>query len=355
LQEVKVVKCLVRSQSPDEGRRRLVANLEKYNLGGCHPDLLRKLEVVSGDFSLPTFGLPDGDFASLAGWASVVYHLGAQVNYNQPYSAHRAANVLGTLHVLQFAVSGRIKSLHYASSIAAYGPTRLAGRHVISEDEALTPFIESSVLYEGGYGQSQWVADEIVAALMRKGLPATIYRLGFVLCHSKTGVGNPDDFVGRLLADCVGRKAYPLLKNQRKELLPVDYAASAILAISKHGENLGKAYHVIPDMEKALDLIDLFQMTASATGVDMKGMGYSSWVEKVKAGNDSACRLGPLVPMLEERVRGEQTRWELYEDMARFKSDNTARALKMDGGVQRLHVDEGVLRRYLHTLGLSTK
>ncbi|KAI5866402.1 antibiotic synthetase [Durotheca rogersii] len=352
LEEVKSIRCLVRSPSAEEGYKRLLKNLEKYNLGKLPRDHLSKLEVISGDFAHPRLGLSEDDFDALANWASVVFHMGAQVNYNQPYSAHRSANVLGTLHMVQLSLSGRIKPFHYTSSIAAYGPTRFAKRQLISEDEPIAPFIETSVPYEGGYGQSQWVADEIVSKLMLAGLPIAIYRLGFVLCDSKTGTGNPDDFVSRLLKDCMEHGTYPLLRNQRKELVPVDYAASAILAISKSQTNLGKAYHICPDVDKSLDVIDLFEMVARIQNLELRGLEYPEWVERVKKTTTvgSGSRLEALIPMLEEKVYGDMTRWEVYEDMARFKSDNTSRALGKDNNVFCTHIDEVVLRRYLDTL-----
>jgi len=48
-----------------------------------------------------------------------------------------------------------------------------------------------------GYVQSKWVAEKLVTA--RERVPVSIYRLGRMSGHSKTGVSNTDDFMHRVL------------------------------------------------------------------------------------------------------------------------------------------------------------
>lgn len=361
LPETKTVLCLVRAGSADAARGRILANLAKYRLEAVARSFGSKIEVVLGDFSKPRLGLGEAQFSDLANRASVVYHLGAQVNYNQPYESHRAANVLGTLHVLQLAAAGQVKAVHYTSSVSAFGPTGLANSKQpdeIREDMPLTAFLETTIPYETGYGQSQWVVEEIVASLIRRGFPITIYRLGFVLCSSRDGVGNPDDFVGRLLVDCLELGDFPLLPNQRKELLPADYAASAILRISASNDNLGRAYHITPAPGTAMDMNDVFGFAGSFCGAKLRGVAYQDWLRNLKKSEQEGAelRLGPLMPMLEEKVYGGLTRWEIYDNMAGFCVDQTVEALMQgnDGQVFKPPaVDEDILQRYLVTLGLG--
>ncbi|KAF5379618.1 hypothetical protein D9757_009224 [Collybiopsis confluens] len=366
LPAARVIKCLVRADTEEQGLQRILANLTKYNLlqdpmtNDAH---LSKLIPVLGDLSKPRLGLDQDSFESLGLWASVVYHLGAQVNYNQPYTIHRPANVIGTLHILELAGTGRPKALHYISSIAAFGPTGLLKESHISEDQPLDPYIDS-IVYETGYGQSQWVADMMVQTLIRKGFPIAIHRLGFVLCHSETGIGNQDDFMARLVVDCINMGAYPYLPNQRKELIPVDYACSAILSISlSNSKNLGKVFHITPDNDattsSSMDMTDLFQEINDLLGIQLAALSYDEWLVRLSSfGDTQDLLMAPLLPVLTEKVYRGKTRWEVQEFMANFRTENTRAALMTAGlndVLKRSAVDRTMLARYLSFLDLTSE
>ncbi|KAF4505824.1 hypothetical protein G6O67_007735 [Ophiocordyceps sinensis] len=354
LPEVATVRCLVRADSPKAAMSKLLRNLAKYRLGGLSEDQRLKVDVVPGDLAQERMGLSRPAFDELAGWASVVYHLGAQVNYNEPYTANRDPNVLGTIHVLQLAATGKPKSLHFASSFAVYGPTGLMREQVqlIDEDEALGPYFETTIPYDIGYAQSKSVADEILCSLMRRGFPVAVYRFGTALCSSVNGVGNPDDFVSRLLTDCLKLAICPILPDNRDELVMVDAIASVMRRISMSNKNLGRAYHVTPEIEASIDVENLFRLTQQICQVQMAALPYHEWVQRLQtaahAGSD--LRLKPLIPALQEKVYGDRTVWEAYEAMARFKTDNTVAALAGTNGFQSLApvaVDADAFKTYL--------
>ncbi|KAH6611622.1 ubiquitin ligase subunit [Trichoderma cornu-damae] len=328
--DIKAIYCLVRADSPKRGIKRLSSTFEKY---GLRFDT-SKIKVVLGDFSQPKLGLIKTTYNKLASSISAVYHLGALVNYNQPYSSHQAANVVGTFHMLEFASARRPKAFHYISSLAAFGPTGLVEKNSnLAEDDSLEPHLEHSLPYEGGYGQSQWVADEMVARVMRRGFPAAIYRLGFVLCHSSSGIGNPNDFMGRLLSDCAKLGVCPILPDQRKELISVDNVARTIKAISATEGNLGHVYHITSGLRKPIDMDSTFQLLNKLCGVEVKALPYTEWIEHLRKANKEgkSLRLRSLFPVLEEKVYDGKTRWQVYEGMANFRVDNTLRALRDAG------------------------
>lgn len=326
---IKKVSCLIRAETQEKASKRLLANLKKYNIR-LNEHLKSKIEFVPGDFSQPMLGLTTLAYYDLAKQTDIIYHLGAQVNYIQPYISHVDANVIGTHHMIRFACDVQQKPFHYVSSLAAFGPTRFMGRsEPIAEDDDLQPYLCRTMQYEGGYGQSQWVADQMVSRFMRQGFPAAIYRPGFVLCHSETGAGNSDDFMGRLICDCVTLGSYPILLNQRKELVAVDNVAKILKAISSSKQNLGHAYHITPRLDESLDMQNLFQLVGELCNIPMKGLSYPEWLECLKKLNkdQGPSLLSAILPTLEEKVFEEKTRWELYEDMARFQIDNTSIAL----------------------------
>ncbi|KAL1873440.1 hypothetical protein VTK73DRAFT_985 [Phialemonium thermophilum] len=358
---VRSVWCLVRAKTSDHAKKRILDNMTKYGLlDALSPTSLSKMKPLAGDLSRELLGLDDGVYAELARSISVIFHLGAQVNYNQPYSTHRPANVVGTLNILKLATSSPLqpKPVHYSSSIAVFGPTGILGKTSVSEDDDMDAYI-GVIPYETGYGQSQWVADKMLQTAIRRGLPATIFRLGFVLCDDATGVGNKDDFMARLISDAVTIGAYPSLPAQRKELLPVSYAASSLLAIASSPSSLGRAYHITPDAEHAsqMDMSDLFQSVERLLGRRLTCLPYREWANRLREFNQrTETRLKPLLPIAHEAVWQGRTRWEVYEGMAAVRNDNVRAALAKADKTQLLSrsgITEEVFGRYLKFLGVG--
>ncbi|MGO4279741.1 amino acid adenylation domain-containing protein [Cupriavidus sp. RAF20_2] len=343
---VSEVICLVRAPSDDEAGRRLRANLCKYGL--WHEGFTTLLRPLAGDFALGDFGLGAARFEAWANRCDVVFHLGAHVNYIEPYSLHRAANVAGTLHVLRFVASGRAKALHYVSSIAAFGPAGLlAPTKTLYEDDDLARHLPG-LMFDMGYAASQWVADQLVTAAIRRGVPAAVYRPGFILGDSASGAGNRNDFVARLVRGCIAIGAYPHLPHQRKEIVPVDYVSAALLRIAADGSNLGRAYHLVPPREADQpDLLAFFGMLR-ACGYPLQSLPYADWLQRLADSADLAGNpLRPLLPLLTEPVYGRLTRWEVYEGMPRYDATHTARALAVAGGLAFPRLDRALMARYL--------
>ncbi|KAL4876684.1 hypothetical protein BJY04DRAFT_231453 [Aspergillus karnatakaensis] len=321
---VKKVCCLIRAHDEAHGRARLLETLLKYQL---YPNNLDKLIIIAGCFGETNLGMSVQQYDYYAAWASVVFHLGARVNYLATYSAHRKDNVLGTLNVLKFATHKRIKPIHYTSTIAAYGPTGLvSGARFLHEDDRPAPHI-AALHYDTGYAQSQLVAETIVWNAIDNGLPVAIYRPGFVLGHSKTGVCNPDDFISRLFASCMEMGVYPVLPRQRKEFVPVDFVVDALLHISRSTDNLGHGFNLVhPDRASAIDVCTGFEILNTISPYPMDGVPYTQWVQSLSLRVEDP--LYPLVPMLKEKVLDNRTRWEVYEDMAEYGRSNLHRALE---------------------------
>ncbi|KID85197.1 gramicidin S synthetase 1 [Metarhizium guizhouense ARSEF 977] len=338
--QVRSVCCLVRSDSHASARKKMCRNLEKYHLEHLATEFESKIKTLLGDFSKPRLGLSEPAFLALAESTSVVFHLGAQINYNEPYLANRAANMMGVLNMIRLAVASRPKALHYASSMAAFGPTGLVADRVgeLTEDTPLQPYLDATVAYETGYGQSQWVSDEMLCQLMKRGFPAAVYRMGAVVCNGKDGVGNPDDFMSRLTADCFRLGIYPHLPDQRKEMVAVDYVAPAMRMMAMSNRNLGKVYHLTPGVRENISVNEYFRIAQQHTGIVLSALAYGDWVHALVQADKSGVELGlkPLFPMLMEKVKNNRTRWELYEGMAMFNNDKTVAALKTSEHFQSL-------------------
>lgn len=340
------IHCLVRARNEAEGLARVRQTLRKYSLWDDR--LAARIQTVPGDLREARFGLSPRAWAALAEQVDTIFHCGAQVSYVQPYSAHKATNVDGTTEVLKLAASGRVKPLHHISSIAVFGPTGyFSGQAVIGEDEPLDDHLEH-LRYDIGYSASKWVAEKLVWEAARRGLPVSVYRPGFIMGHSRSGVGNSDDFMARSIKGCIQLGACPDLPAQRKEFVPVDFVSASILRIAGRAGASGQAYHLVPPRpEASLDMNGFFAVLAEC-GYPLAVISYADWVQRLMddpAVADNA--LLPLIPMLFERVyRDIATRWELYENMPAFTA-NRANELVAGSGIEFHRMDRVLLGNYL--------
>ena len=267
-----------------------------------------------------------------------------------PYSLHRPANTLGTFNIMRFACAGRKKAVHYLSSISCFGPTGLVtGVTRVQEDESLLPHLEA-LPYDHGYAQSQWVAEQLLRRLIDRGYPIAIYRAGFITGHGETGTCNPDDFFSRLIHACREMGCYPLLPNQRKEFVPVNYVSSAILHIAQSPSSQGHAYHVVPPrQEVSIDMDASMELIREVGDPSIQGVPYTEWLDRLAANPPE--RLQPLQPMLAEKVRDGLTRWEMYEKMPIYETKNMMNALAdYPGGLEFPILGSALMKKYLDYL-----
>ncbi|KAF3013821.1 putative secondary metabolism biosynthetic enzyme [Penicillium rubens] len=323
---VKQVACLARRKKGLSAATRIQQTLERYDLWPSAFDQTRKHLVLEGDLADRELGLGTEEFTWLANWASVIFHLGAKVNFCESYREHYISNVKGTCNTLRLASAGRRKAFHYMSSIDAWGPTGgILGTKELYEDEPLERHIHC-LRYDLGYSQSQWTAEAMVRRMRDRGLPISIYRPGFIVGDSKTGTNNPDDFLSRLIVGCIQLGAFPRI-DQRLEYVTVDYVIDSLMHIASDNKNLGKSYSLLaPDVRQSVDVEGTCAVLNEA-GYDVKLVSYEEWMERLsKMPEDGP--LAPLMPMFQEKVLGRLTRWEASQYSPVYRCDNTVEALK---------------------------
>ncbi|KAF9957508.1 hypothetical protein BGZ70_009489 [Mortierella alpina] len=328
----------------DEALDRIRQNMCLYGLWDVQFPI--RLLPLAGDLSHEYFGLEPSRFDELSMSSDVVFHLGAHVNYIQPYTAHRPANVTGTINVLKFVTSGNPKSLHYVSSISAFGPVNLLKRtETVYEDADMKAYL-TGLKYDTGYSQSQWVAEQLVWEARRRGIPLSVYRPGFIMGDSRTGAGNPKDFMARFIKGCIELGSYPILPSQGKQIVAVDYVSQALLRIASDDSNLWRAYHVVPSRNEELG--KLFDLLAQC-GSPLRALPYPQWVQCLNTSSDiNNSPLMPFISMLMEPVYGHLTRWEVQEGMPSYDMSNTRRVLDASGGLKMPPIDQALLQKYIN-------
>lgn len=263
--------CLVRAAGQQAAQERLQNQLQSYGL--YQASWVERIIPVVGDLAQPRLGLTEARFAELADQIDGIYHNGAWVNALYPYARLRAANVLGTQETIRLAALGRLKPLHFISTLAIF----LSDAHI---DQPVT---EDSIpsfdpILQGGYKQSKWVAEALVRDAQAHGLPVAIYRPGRIMGHSQTGVnGNLTDLLCTIWKGCIELGLFPNVATQ-VDMTTVGYVSQGIVQLSRQSASLGRTFHFCHP--QPADWVTLLEMI-SALGYPMTGVPYAEWVAAI--------------------------------------------------------------------------
>lgn len=230
------VVCLVRAGDDEQARARLACAMDDYGL--WDDAVAGRVEVIAGDLGERRFGLPARRFAGLARRTDAVLHSGALVNLLMDYPALRAVNVLGAAEVLRFAATGPTTSSVLAVSTLSVVPA--GGDPPVPEDAELP----DARLPEDGYSQSKWVAERLYGLARSRGIPVSVYRLGEVCAHSRTGVANPRALLDTLVTACLRLGLRPPLPG-RTDWTPVDAVARTLVAALYTGRGKDPVVHLL--------------------------------------------------------------------------------------------------------------
>ncbi|KAF9955515.1 hypothetical protein BGZ72_003654 [Mortierella alpina] len=209
-----------------------------------------RLSAVKGDLDLDRFGLAPEVWDRCCRDVDIIIHNGAAVNGVLPYDKVRAANVLGTLQGIKMASTYHTKSFHFVSSTSVLETAHYrklsdvlaqTGTRGIPETDDLEGARQG---LHSGYGQSKWVAEKLVMASNKNGLPATIIRPGYIVGHTRTGVTNTGDIIWRLIKGCVEIGSAPKM-NAPVDFSPVDYVAHCVVSVATTpGTEIDMVYQV---------------------------------------------------------------------------------------------------------------
>ncbi|MFJ2738210.1 amino acid adenylation domain-containing protein [Streptomyces sp. NPDC087440] len=230
------VTCLVRADDAQAALARLHTTADRYGIAdGIDWERVR---AVPGDLGRDRMGLSEADHAELAGSVEAVHHAAAHINFVLPYASVKPTNVDGLRSVLEFAATGRLKHVHHMSTVAVFAPGREGGP--IGE-EAVPDTCEGLGI---GYTQSKWVAEGIARLARDRGMPVTVYRIGRISGDSVTGACQADDFLWRQIKSFIELGSAPPAEELTTDLLPVDFVARAVHALSREASADGATHHL---------------------------------------------------------------------------------------------------------------
>ena len=266
--------CLVRFNNPSIGDKpagvvRLRRNL--LDLGLWRDSIMDRVEILPANLAQEMLGLTPDAFEDLATRVQVIVHAAATVNLVYPYAALRSANVGGTREILRLACHGGA-TLQYVSTNGVLPAADDAWPEDAMIDVTAVP---ESVL--DGYGQTKYVAEQLVHEAGRRGLPVRVYRPGTISGHSGSGSTNAWDLLSALIVESLHLGYAPEIQGWRAEMTPVDFVSRAIITISNNIETPRRVFHLgdcNPVDTKAL-FDDLGKL-----GYPTQQLGWDEWVAR---------------------------------------------------------------------------
>ena len=216
--------CLVRASDKAHGLERILKQAEKFELT-VDPT---RISVLCGDISKPRLGLSEQDWDRSCRSAQQIVHASAHVNHIEGYATFRDS-AQGMKEIIRLAGTHRLKLIQFISSIAGCA-LKIGEELSFFEKE---DFVSDGEQVYGGYGQSKWVQETYLRRASDGGIPYVIYRFGELSGSSRSGLGQTDDMLHRLLQMRLAVQCKEKISSDVLDMLPVDFAARLIVGTGK--------------------------------------------------------------------------------------------------------------------------
>eukprot|EP01147_Barroeca_monosierra_P005098 gene5098-139_t len=265
--------CHVRCTSTEAGMLRIIDSLKSYGIHQENDN--QRIEILVGDLTKPWIGLSQDAVSDINKRVDLIIHNGAMVHWVYPYSKLKAANVTGTVEVLRIACTGKhLIPMAFVSSTSIFDcDTYLHMAHV-EEDKKLVAGEKLTV----GYGQSKWVAEKILETARSRSLPVIVFRPGYIVGDSRTGVMNLDDYISRLVKGCCQLNRIPRITTHFN-MCNVDFVAKVIVKGSFCTSSIGKCFNF---WQPSPFSIEHLSHVLRMYGFELENEEYTLWCEQMK-------------------------------------------------------------------------
>lgn len=146
--------------------------------------------------------------------------------------------MLGTSTALKLATQHHLKSIHFVSSTSVLDTEHYVKKLVLGDSVYETDDLQGSRTgLRSGYGQTKWVAEQLILRARSRGIPATIIRPGYIVGDSDLGVTNTDDFIWRLIKGCIQLGLTPRISNV-VNMCSVDYVANCVIEVASNPKSI---------------------------------------------------------------------------------------------------------------------
>ncbi|WP_462164700.1 AMP-binding protein [Pseudoalteromonas xiamenensis] len=232
--------CLVRSSADKSAAERLYENWCWYFSDEDWQTYASRIAVLESDLTRTQFGLRDEQYEGLKNVVDAIYHLAADTRLIGSTQEFYESNIVPLKQIINFSKVGKVKDLHYMSTLAVCGVNR-----------DMVKFRESSLNigqdFQNGYEKTKYQAEELVNSHIVEGYRAYIYRTGNVSGNSVTGKFQRNSKANRLIQFLNATAKVGVLPTSIDEevnLSPVDVVAAFVVKLSLDHEQAPGVFHV---------------------------------------------------------------------------------------------------------------
>jgi thioester reductase-like protein len=252
------ISCLVRGDSPEQAKRRILYFLETYDPQGRLTEAFqRRVTPVLGDVTLDRFGLDTAAYARLATETDVTFHAAGKTTLVTFYEALAPINVEGTRRVIDFALLTKHRYMVYVSSFSALGD-RLNFNN--------PPFTERDLELGQGYDhlpyqETKYQAEKLVRAATERGLVWNIFRPGNIMGDGTNGrYPFAEVSVKGVYYDIfktVIESGLSMMSPVHWDITPVDYVCAGMIHLALKRPSYRETYHLTnPDIRRYYDVVN---------------------------------------------------------------------------------------------------
>ncbi|SDG17301.1 amino acid adenylation domain-containing protein/thioester reductase domain-containing protein [Fontibacillus panacisegetis] len=253
-----VIYCLVRPASGIAPYQRLVDVMCDYYGQEIAERMDGRVVVISGDLEQEHLGLSAADRSLLEEHIDSIIHCGAEVKHFGDADYFTRVNVESTDRLLALA-RGKNVRFHYISTLGIPEDLAFGGKW----DHFIGSGYGDSICTDNVYTNSKLDAEKLVVKTCEdEGVRATVYRIGNLSCHSKTG-----SFQKNIDNNAFYRmlKAMMLLGKAPKvswyvDFTPIDYAGKSVVNLALQDESAGTVFHICnPTQILYEDMVQMLQ------------------------------------------------------------------------------------------------
>jgi NADP-dependent 3-hydroxy acid dehydrogenase YdfG len=189
-----------------------------------------------------------------------------------------------------------------------------------------------------GYGQTKYVAEQLVHEAGRRGMPVRILRAGTISGHSTSGSTNTYDLFTALIVESLHLGYAPDITGWRAEMTPVDFVSKAITTLSNNTSTEQRVFHL--GDSNPVDTKSLFDDLAEL-GYPTQRLEWDKWVSLWTEKRGSAKRgAGAFTADI---LRGGMPTVEFLKDITILNDEASKPALS---DLQRPKIDAKLLETY---------
>lgn len=204
------------------------------------PSLRQRIEIISGDITLDSFGLGDSEFNHLASRVTQVVHCAATTSLNQPLAEAQVSNIGGTEQVLKLArcavqcrstAGDQNEPFRFNHVSTAYVAGDKTG--IVQADD-----LNLSVPFRNSYEQTKAEAEALVRAFSLEfsasEFSSMIFRPSIIVGDSTTGRTTAFNVI-YIPAKYFAKGFFSIMPGSpvaHVDLVPVNYVADAIVTLA---------------------------------------------------------------------------------------------------------------------------